>query len=151
MQSTQKPVTSLVTPARTLRAAASHLERHGWIQHAYYDLTSTVFTPAACMVGAIAMVCYGGPVDCPAHLFDEPGFDEFEAALTVLDAYVSRRGLAPTAYDFNDAKGRTAEQVIHVLKDAADEWERWLPEATARLHDLLREASNVCLLRGGAA
>jgi hypothetical protein len=75
MQSTQKQVTSAVTPARTLRDAARYLERHGWIQGAYYDLASTAFTPSACMVGALAFVCYDGPVDCPMFLFDVPGFD----------------------------------------------------------------------------
>ena len=151
MQSTQNLVTGLVTPARTLRAVALYLARHGWFQGAYYDLTSTVFTPAACVVGGMAMVCYGGPVDCPAHLFDEPGFDEFEAAFAVLDAYVSDRGLGSTAYEFNDAKGRTAIEVIAALNAAADDWDRWLPEAAATLDRLLRKAGDMRSILGGVA
>ena len=46
MQPTQTPVTdATVTPARTLRAAARYLTRHGWIQGNYYDQAATVFTP----------------------------------------------------------------------------------------------------------
>lgn len=161
MQSTQNPVTGLVTPARTLRAAAGYLERHGWIQGAYYDLSATGFTPAACMVGALAIVCYGGPVDCPAHLFDEPGFDEFEAALTVLEGHLcdvadwydrfDGEPYPTNAYDFNDAKGIEADDVIVMLQMAACVWEKAQPDTVARLHRVLREASNVRLISGGAA
>jgi hypothetical protein len=112
-----------VTPASTLRAAARYLSRHGWIKGCYYDQTATVFTPAACMVGAIGSVCYGGPVEAPAQHFDDPGFAEFEAALTWLDCYlVDRYGVV--AYEFNDATGRIAGQAIAALRDAADRWDR---------------------------
>ncbi|WP_449369304.1 DUF6197 family protein, partial [Actinoplanes awajinensis] len=60
------------THSTVLRSAALYLERHGWIQGSYYDATSGVFTPPACTVGAIGMVCYGGPVDAPAQMFDDP-------------------------------------------------------------------------------
>jgi hypothetical protein len=103
-----------------LRSAARYLERYGWIQGAYYDPTATVFTPAACMVGAIGMVCYGGPVEAPAQMFDHPGFTEFEQAMLWLDAWLSvRRGTQ--SYEFNDAKGRTATHVTTALVAAADE------------------------------
>jgi hypothetical protein len=132
MQSTQIQVTDTVTPtaipavtpAQTLRAAARYLELHGWIQGAYYDPTATVFTPAACVVGAIGMVCYGGPVDAPALHFDDPGFPDFEAALAYLDRYASERGLGLSAYDFNDAKGCMAGEVIGLLNEAAHTWDR---------------------------
>lgn len=143
MQSTQKQVTdtvttattpvvatavtsavaSAVTAARTLRCAAWYLARYGWIQGAYYDQSATVFTPAACVVGAIAVVCYGGPVETPTQHFEAPGFTEFEAAITFLDCYlVDREGV--TAYGFNDAKGRTVQDVRRALNEAADEWDR---------------------------
>lgn len=110
------------SPARTLRDAARYLERHGWIQGEYYDATSGVFTPAACMVGAVGMVCYGGPVDAPAQMFDAPGFVEFEAALQYLDGYlIDEYGLV--SYEFNDTKGRTAVQVTDALRDAAADWQ----------------------------
>jgi hypothetical protein len=133
MQSTQIQVTATVTPtatidvtpAQTLRAAARYLELHGWIQGAYYDPTATVFTPAACVVGAIGMVCFGGPVDAPAQHFDDPGFPDFEAAVAWLDLYlVWRLRCNVTVYDFNDGWGRQSDDVIAMLHEAADEWDR---------------------------
>ncbi|MFG1608350.1 hypothetical protein [Actinoplanes sp. NPDC049265] len=106
------------TAARVLRSAATYLERHGWIQGTYYDATSGSFTPPACLVGAISMVCYGGPVDAPAHHFDDPGFLDFEAAVLHLDRYLLAEN-GSESYDFNDAKGRRLEDVTHVLRDAA--------------------------------
>ena len=76
--------------ARTLRDAALYLTRHGWVQGAQYDQTAVCFTPAACLVGAIGMVCYGGPVEAPAQHFGTPEFDAFEAAVSYLDGYLSR-------------------------------------------------------------
>jgi hypothetical protein len=106
------------TTARVLRSAATYLERHGWIQGVYYDATSGSFTPPACLVGAIGMVCYGGPVDAPAQQFDDPGFLDFEAAVLHLDRYLLVED-SSEAYEFNDAKGRRVEDVTHVLRDAA--------------------------------
>ncbi len=125
-----------------LRAAATYLDRHGWVQGAYYDGTAVVFTPPACLVGAIGLVCYGGPVDAPAQHFDDPGFAEFEAAVAYLDRYLSDRfpvraggeGFA-TAYDFNDAKGRTEAEVVWTLVEAADDWERDHPRHADYPHE----------------
>jgi hypothetical protein len=103
---------------RVLCSAATYLERYGWIQGAYYDATSQTFTPAACMVGAIAMVCYGGPVDAPAQHFDDPGFLDFEAAVLHLDRYLLAED-GSESYEFNDAKDRRSEDITHVLRDAA--------------------------------
>ena len=113
-----------MTPARTLRAAAFYLAGHGWIQGSYYDQAASWFTPAACVVGAIGMVCYGGPVEAPAQHFDQPGWAEFEAAVTYLDLFVSSRHGADSAYRFNDTPGRTMAQVVAALAGAADEWDR---------------------------
>jgi hypothetical protein len=104
--------------AQVLRSAATYLERHGWIQGAYYDGTSGIFTPPACMVGAIGMVCYGGPVDAPAQQFDGPGFLDFEAAVLHLDRYLLAEN-GSESYEFNDAKGRRVDDVLRVLRDAA--------------------------------
>ena len=112
-----------VTPSVILRSAATYLDRHGWIQGSYYDATATVFTPAACLVGALGMVCYGGPVDAPALNYDDPGFGEFDAAYEYLDRYLLDR-CELVAYEFNDARGRTADEVIAALRSAADEWDR---------------------------
>jgi hypothetical protein len=101
-----------------LRSAALYLERHGWIQGGYYDATTGVFTPPTCMVGAIGIVCYGGPVDAPAQMFNEPGFAEFEAAVLHLDRYLLVEN-GSEAYEFNDYKGRTLEEVTYALRQAA--------------------------------
>jgi hypothetical protein len=103
---------------RVLRSAAVYLERHGWIQGAYYEFTAEGFTPAACMVGAIGMVCYGGPVDAPAQHFDEPGFLDFEEAVVHLDRYLLVED-GSEAYEFNDAKGRSLDDVLRALRGAA--------------------------------
>ena len=106
------------TTARVLRSAALYLERHGWIQGAYYDATTGLFTPPACLVGAIGMVCYGGPVDAPAQHFDNPGFLNFETAVLHLDRYLLVEN-GSESYEFNDARGRRLEDVTRVLRDAA--------------------------------
>ena len=106
------------TAARVLRSAALYVERHGWIQGAYYDATAQVFTPAACLVGAIGMVCYGGPVDAPAQHFDDPGYLDFEEAMLHLDRYLLAED-GSESYEFNDARGRRVEDVTRVLRDAA--------------------------------
>ena len=106
-------------PACVLRSAADYLERHGWIQGSYYDAASGVFAPPACMVGAIGMVCYGGPVDAPAQHFDDPGFLDFEQAVLHLDRYLLVAEDGTESYEFNDARGRTVEQVMDVLRKAA--------------------------------
>jgi hypothetical protein len=107
------------TAGQVLRDAALYVERHGWIQGAYYDATSQTFTPAACMVGAIGMVCYGGPVEAPAQHFDDPGFLDFEEAVLHLDRYLLAED-GSESYEFNDARGRRAEDVTRVLRQAAD-------------------------------
>lgn len=122
MQPTQNTATLAVQPAATLRATAHYLTRHGWCQGSYYDQTATVFTPAACLVGAIACVCYGGPVEAPAQMFVEPGFAEFEAAVTYLDGFVSI-AFGQDIYTFNDHKSRTAQVITGTLLLAAAAWD----------------------------
>ena len=106
------------TAGLVLRLAALYLQRHGWVQGAYYEFTAECFTPAADMVGAIGMVCYGGPVDAPAQHFDDPGFLDFEEAVLHLDRYLLVMD-GSQSYEFNDAQGRTAADVITVLRKAA--------------------------------
>jgi len=111
------------TPACTLRAAARYLARYGWVQGCLYDPSATVFTPSACLVGALGMVCYGGPVDAQALTSDDPGYAQFDAALSYLDVYLAGRWYAQNGYEFNDARGRTLADVIAVLFEAAMAWE----------------------------
>ncbi|WP_143234409.1 DUF6197 family protein [Paractinoplanes atraurantiacus] len=107
-----------ITHTVVLRLAARYLERHGWIQGAYYDATTGVFTPPADMAGAIGMVCYGGPVDAPSQHFDDPGFLDFEQAVLHLDRWLLVHD-GTQSYEFNDAHGRRVEDVIAVLREAA--------------------------------
>src|SRR5262249_38710914 len=95
----------------------------GWVRGAYYDATSGVFTPPTCLVGAIGMVCYGGPVDAPALNTDDPGFTDFAEARDWLEAYLLSKHEAD-CFDFNDASGRALGEVCTALYDAADAWNR---------------------------
>ncbi|GGQ87248.1 DUF6197 family protein [Couchioplanes azureus] len=113
-----EPVEAPGSVGSVLRSAALYLERHGWIQGAYYDSTTTSFTPAACMVGAIGMACYGGPVEAPAQHFDDPGFLDFEEAVLHLDRFLLVED-GSQAYEFNDVRGRTVDMVTDVLRKAA--------------------------------
>lgn len=122
------------TVGRVLRSAARYLERYGWIQGAYYDITATVFTPAADMVGAIAMVCYGGPCEAPAQCFEHPGFEDFEEAVLHLDRYLLAED-GTENYEFNDARGRNKHDIIRVLHAAA-------ATSAHELIDALRAASD---------
>ena len=106
------------TAASVLRSAALYLDRYGWIQGAYYDQSATCFTPAACMVGAIGMVCYGGPVEAPAQMFDDPGYLDFEEAVLHLDRYLMVED-GSESYEFNDVRGRTVDDVTRLLRRAA--------------------------------
>ncbi|MFI1995713.1 hypothetical protein [Actinoplanes sp. NPDC020271] len=101
-----------------LQSAALYLERHGWIQGAYFDATARVFTPAACMVGAVGIVCYGGPVEAPAQMFEHDGYVDFEQAIAHLDGYLLAEA-GCQSYDFNDTRGRTLDEVTHALRQAA--------------------------------
>ena len=111
------------TPADLLRGAALYLRRHGWIQDDYYRPASshTATTPPACAVGAIAMAAYGHAVDAPS-LHTEPEVKDFHRAVDALDGYLQDTHAADL-YTWNDTDGRTAEQVITALHEAADRWD----------------------------
>jgi hypothetical protein len=137
---------SCATVSRVLLSAALYLDRHGWIQGGYFDATTGVFTPPACIVGAIAMVCYGGPVDAPAQMFDHPGFADFEQAVLRLDRYLLVEN-GSESYEFNDAKGRKVEDVIGVLREAATRPEHEMLDALKTIND--RNEQIAYLIQGG--
>jgi hypothetical protein len=122
-------VPALITPAVTLRAAATYIVRYGWCQGGYYEQTDRGILPAACIVAAIGMVCYGHQVDAPAMNFEDPGWGDFEAAVAWLDRYLAARyglddnGLPVEAYSFNDTRGRLVQEVIATLREAAHQWD----------------------------
>jgi hypothetical protein len=101
-----------------LRSAARYLAAHGWCQGSYCDQTATVFTPAACVVEAIAIVCYGGPVDAPALMYDAPGYLQFSEAVDYFEHFVTV-AFGQDVYSFNDARERTALQVQGALLASA--------------------------------
>jgi hypothetical protein len=121
-----QPTHTLVAPntaasiTRTLLDAASYLRRYGWIQGAYYDCDSAGLTPAACTVGAIAMVCYGQPQAAPALMFEKPGFAQFEAAVSYLDATLRDECDQESVYTWNDDRDRTVGDVLHMLAEVAE-------------------------------
>ena len=122
MQPTHTPAAPdlAATVPTTLRDAATYLRRHGWIQGAYYEQADSGLSPAACTVGAIAMVCYGEPVATPAHMVELPGFTAFDAAVSYLDATLRDECDQDSVYTWNDDRNRTVEQVLHTLVEVAE-------------------------------
>jgi hypothetical protein len=66
------------------------------------------------------MVCYGRAVPAPAQMFDRPGFDEFEAAVSYLDQMLKDTYGQDDVYTWNDDKHRSSEDVLDVLAEVAD-------------------------------
>ncbi|GAA2714031.1 hypothetical protein ACFY2R_12950 [Micromonospora olivasterospora] len=137
MKATQNPpTTGTVTTADLFRMAALYLRRHGWHQGTYYANTTDTPTPQACAVGAIGMACAGRRAD---HFYGLD-FDTqvvFRQTVGVFTAYlddhepicaIDEDGFLidehTSPFSWNDDPGRTAEQVITALENAADEWDR---------------------------
>ena len=130
MHPTQKQAPPVeVTPADTLRAAATYLDRYGWIQDDYYSTIEPVegFLPEACALGAIGMAAHGRQISNPEDA-DLPGSDEFLSAQVLLHDYLIRTGELPDHVynigDWNDHPDQTLEAVIATLRAAADDWDR---------------------------
>lgn len=138
MKATQNPPTGVqVTPADLLRMAALYLRRHGWHQGTYYATTDTP-TPPACAVGAIGIACTGQRIERFAQLDPDALVDYLFAVRVFMDYLDTDTPVYGTddagfvfdedddylPYSWNDAPGRTAEQVITALEAAADEWDR---------------------------
>jgi len=118
-QPTHNPAADPAATAHALRCAARYLARYGWCQGAYYDQTTRVFTPAACMLGAVSMVCYAWPFAARSLRYDDPNWGVFDTTVSYLDEYLTGWcGL--NSYEFNDTRGRRAAEVITALEAAAD-------------------------------
>ena len=97
--------------AADLRAAADVLERDGWTQGDYHASDG-----CHCVVGAIEVATGYWTSSRPQHDLSvtarrETAVDVFEAVL---------ESPADTVFDWNDAPGRTAAEVIAALRAAAD-------------------------------
>jgi hypothetical protein len=119
--------TGWLTTGELLNAAAAYLDRHGWHQGAFYPERYTVPFPPACTVGAIRVAVCGRPMRFLENLTAEQvrlirAAERFLAGY-LNDEFDSDRHI-PTEEigDWNDHDGRTADEVIAVLTDAAHEW-----------------------------
>jgi hypothetical protein len=115
-----------VTPADYLRAAALYLRRHGWTRGGYYQRDAGPFPPA-CALGAIGMAVHGRTCDTPFFTGTVRARQRFERAYEVLDAYLADTVTEQPGYGdvgtWNDAPGRTHDDVVMALQAAADAWE----------------------------
>lgn len=122
-----------VTPAVTLRGAATYLELHGWTQDNYYfnpGVDDDLF-PAACALGAIGMAAFGRKTEAPDTADHLPEWPDYFAAYLALRAHLFALGELSdedsditTVGDWNDAHDQTMEAVIASLTGAATDWDR---------------------------
>ncbi|MEW2380253.1 hypothetical protein AB0883_29680 [Micromonospora sp. NPDC047812] len=120
-----------LTPADTLRCAARYLEIRGWTQSLYFDRTDEVWFPPACVSGAIGMAIFGS---CMPVLLNEqmnPDVRDYLRAVDVLVDFLDLHDPPPwhtdedytSPFTWNDRPGRTAEQVVAILRAAADDYD----------------------------
>jgi hypothetical protein len=141
MKATHKPPTldndTGMTPADLLRGAAVYLRRYGFTQGEFFDLladTDGPFPPA-CASGAIITAAHGR---CPATgilTLDGDDTPETLAAIRAMRVFAAFLDLEYTGNpydtsaidvigDWNDHDGRTLDEVVECLTDAADDWDR---------------------------
>jgi hypothetical protein len=123
------------TPAELLHGAARYLRLHGWTTGQFYDLTggnSDAFPPA-CTAGAITIAAYGRCIAAGICTLDEPETEHDDAMRAMryladyLDGgYAPNDGCNPSSIDvigdWNDHTGRTLDEVVEALTDAANTW-----------------------------
>jgi hypothetical protein len=101
--------------AADLRAAAEVLRRDGWTQGDYYDFE----TGCHCVLGALIAAAGGPKATHPMDLAPPATRSRFDPAVkAVIDHLGFDYGLH--VVDWNDAPGRTADEVIAALLAAAD-------------------------------
>jgi hypothetical protein len=131
MNSTQKlsttPASVDFSPADVLRAAALYIERHGWLQGAFYPVHHRTAFPPACVAGAVRIAACGRLI----RFWDDLTFEEtliVRRADKVLAGHLDGADLDADALTvvstWNDEDWRTATDVIRGLRGAADEWDR---------------------------
>jgi hypothetical protein len=136
------PAVTDTTPAVLLRAAADHLDSHGWQQGRLYHYgTDPGRPPRACTVGALFLAAGGrrarlGRIETPAA--------ELRAAFRYLAGHLVDSGQLdldqdqddPCTWegalaDWNDHPGRTTGEVTTALRAAARRWDDTHPETTS--------------------
>jgi hypothetical protein len=147
MKATHHPLTSDLgtgmTPAELLRGAALYLTRHGWLQGDFFDLLAEAAFPPACSLGAINICAHGRPILGSDDTAEDAHTDAAIRAIRMFAASLDPEyaATAGTPYgtsaidvvsDWNDHDGRTLDDVITALTDAADDWDRTHPTGGAR-------------------
>jgi len=91
------------SPAQILADSATYIEQHGWIQGDAENRRGEV-----CALGAIGRVSYAPEIPKDAR------WDLYDEAVELLSSYLHKEII-----QWNDALGRTAEDVITAMKEAA--------------------------------
>jgi hypothetical protein len=135
-----------LTPADLLRGAALYLQRHGWTKGQFFDqlaATNGPFLPA-CASGAIMTAAHGQCVPNGIIAHDETTNPDAAAAARAMRVFANwlNNGYIPLDQypvssidvigDWNDDKGRTLDDVVQALNDAANDWETAHPTGGAR-------------------
>lgn len=105
------PATQIAQAIDDLRAVADHIETNGWLQYAYADHTGR-----CCAAGAMNKLCTDDPWS----------FDSRSAIAFGVFYRISGEDIAT----FNDAIGRTKQQVLDKLRKVADEAQAQLVRET---------------------
>jgi hypothetical protein len=103
--------------AADLRAAADVLERDGWTQFQFHEVS--VDACKHCALGAIASAVTGDFWPRVEQLTQVESSRFHDARLSLSNHLLSNR-LPRSVTSFNDAPGRTASEVIAALRAAAD-------------------------------
>ena len=134
------PAVTGTTPAALLRAAADHLDTHGWQQGRLYHYgTDRVRQPRACTLGALYLAANGrralmGCIDAPSA--------DLRAAFRYLAGHLLDSGQldpdpdGPRTWEgalahWNDCPGRAAAEVTTALRAAARRWDDTHPDTSS--------------------
>lgn len=137
MHPTQEPATTApagpeTTPADTLRAAASYLQRHGWTYGTRYELPAPAATyPAADIIGALRIAVAGHPVG-DSYTSPEQA-QHVGRAIGVLARFLDLHTVPAIEGidDWNDSVPASTGEVITALRDAARWYEQRVSAYTA--------------------
>lgn len=134
--------TDPMRPSALLRGAATYLKAYGWTKGQFFELladTDQPFVPA-CASGAIVTAACGSNLSSFFNDADDPQITAAISAMRVLAAWLDV-DCDSTPYvtsaidvigDWNDDKGRTLDEVLEALTEAADDWETAHPTGGAR-------------------